>query len=50
MMHWATFKYFLEQVTKRNHSKNHLHVKVFLGEKDMQSFSKVVIFILSYRF
>jgi hypothetical protein len=35
VMHWGTFKYFLEQVTKKIHSKIHLHVKVFLGKKDV---------------
>jgi hypothetical protein len=35
VMHWGTFKYFLQQVTKKIDSKIHLHVNIFLGEKDL---------------
>jgi hypothetical protein len=49
-MHWGTFTYFLKQVTKF-HSKIQLHVKVFIGEKDVESFSKVRFPLApSYRF
>jgi hypothetical protein len=34
-MHWGTFKFFLQQVTKRNQSKNHFHVKKKLGKKNL---------------
>lgn len=32
VMHLGTFKYFLEQFTKKN-SKIHLHVKKILGKR-----------------
>jgi hypothetical protein len=35
---------------KKIHSKIHLHVKGFLGKKDVQSFSKVIPLAPSYRF
>ncbi len=50
MMHWGTFKYDLQQVTKKIHSKIHLHVEVSLEKKDLQSFSKVIPLAPSYKF
>jgi hypothetical protein len=50
MMHWGTFKYFLQQVTKKFIQKIHLHVKMFFGKKNLQSFSKVISLAYSYRF
>jgi len=49
-MHWRTFKYFLQQVKKKVHSKIHLHTKVFLGKNDLQSFYKVIPLAPSYKF
>ncbi len=50
VMHWGKFKYFFEQVTKKNHSKLHLHVKVIFGKKDLQSFSKEIFLAPNYKF
>jgi hypothetical protein len=48
-MHWGTFKYVLEQVTK-NLLKNSFACKIFFRKKDVQSFSNVIHLAPSYEF
>jgi hypothetical protein len=53
-MHWKTFKYFLQQVTKKFIQKLICIYKFFLGEKGLdfflQSFFKIIPLAPSYRF
>jgi hypothetical protein len=44
VMHWGTYIYI------RSYQKNHLNLKVFLGKKNLQSFSKVIPLASSYKF
>jgi hypothetical protein len=48
-MHWGTFKYVLEQVTK-NLFKNSFAYKKIFRKKDVQSFSNVIHLAPSYKF
>ncbi len=49
VMHLGTFKFSYNKLQKKNW-KIHLHVKVFFGTNDLQSFSKVIPLASSYMF
>ncbi len=50
LMHWGTFKYFIQQVTKKFIRKIHLHARICFAKKNLKSFSKVIPLAPSYTF